>query len=542
MAKVDKSQPLPVNIVGSSTFGRYARISVEKTYNMMISTTDKEQWLVNFAGYRRAIEIFAAGEGRGIFRSMRGNLMIIVVNAAVYRINPDLTTILIGNIGTNTGEVTIDENLSSQIAICDGQGVYIYNWTLPPNLTVQNLLGQVPSFVSFHNSFFNIGSAITSPNPQQWTSWSFLDPTHIQLTSTQAIQTKPDIALAVLRIPSQAANVLVIGQSVCEVYTGVLGIQNYRRVNTISVDYGCISTSTIDSSDSYIAWLGVNERNVPVIMVYADQGAVAISTDGIDHLMETITYPAESTASFRKVDGHLIYQLTFFDAADNLTIFYDFNLKQFFHATDANMNYHPARQFAYFNNKTYFVSLNNGSVYEESTDITVYDENIPGAVVNPALISIIPRIRITENIEAEDTDRFRINNFVLPIEQGNDPGFSELSIDPLNLITNDAFNPADDELITENAMGRVPIVNEQAGAGGPGHPYVIPYQARIDMSISIDSGISWSNVVSRGLRPIGKRKNMLNWNRLGAANCITFRLSFYGKFRFVVNNALMEIY
>lgn len=542
MPKVAKSQELPINVVGSSTFGRYNRISTERTYNMMISTTDKEQWLTNFAGYQRAIEIFAVGEGRGIFASVRGNLMIVVVNSAVYRINPDLTVVFIGVITTATGEVSIDENLSSQIAICDGANVYIYNWTLPPNLTVQNLLGQVPSFVSFHNSFFNIGSGITSPNPQSWTSWAFNTNTTIQLISTQAIQTKPDIALAVLRIPSQAANVLVLGQSVCEIFTGVGGTQNYRRVNTINVDYGCISVSTIDSSDSYIAWLGANEKNQPVIMVYSGQGAAPISSDGIDHLMDTISFPQESTASFRKVDGHLIYQLTFYNPADNITLFYDFNLQKFFDATDQFMNYHPARNFAFFNGQSYFVSLNNGSIYQESTDITVYNENLPGAPVNNALIYVIPRTRITENIEADDTDRFRINRFVMPIEQGNDPGFSDLSINPLNLITEDPFNPADDQLITENGLGAIPIVNEQAGAGGPGNPYVIPYQARVDMSISIDGGISWSNVVSRGLRAIGKRKNILTWNRLGAANIVTFRLNFYSTFRVVVNNAQMEIY
>jgi hypothetical protein len=542
MPKVQNSKTLPINIVGGSTFGRYNRISSERTYNMMISVSEKEKWLVNFAGYQRAIQLQATGEGRGIFRSVRGNLMIAVVNSTVYRINPDLTFIPVGTLATSTGEVTIDENLSSQIAICDGLNVYIYNWSGAPFITIQNLLGQVPSYVSFHNSFFNIGSTITSPNPQAWTSWSFLSATTIQLTSTQAIQTKPDVALAVLRIPAQAANVLVIGQVVCEVYTGVGGTQNYRRVNTINVDYGCVSASTIDSSDSYIAWLAVNEKDVPVIMVYSGQGAAPISTDGIDNLMDTIQYPADSTAAFRKVDGHLIYQITFYNAADNLTLAYDFSTSLFYNLTDQSMNYHPARNFAYFNNMNYFVSINNGTIYQESTNITVYNENLPGAPSNPALINIIPRIRVTENIEFDDTDRFRINRLVIPIEQGNEANFTALSINPLNIITEDPFNPADDGIITEYASGSIPIVNEQAGAGGPGNPYVIPYQARVDLSISIDGATSWSNIVSRGLRPIGNRKNILTWNRLGAANIVTFRLNFYSMFRVVVNNGLIEVY
>ena len=548
MGKVKNSQSLSINICGSSTFGRYNRISAEKTVNMMLSKTDKEEWLVNFAGYQQAIAL-PGGEGRGIFKSFRGNLMIAVVSEVVYRIDTNLQFTPLGSLATNTGEVTIDENLNSQIGICDGVNVYIYNWSLAGvNLTVQNLMGQIPSFISFHNSFFNIGSQPTSTNPQQWTSWSFNTNTTIQLTSIQAIQTKPDVALAILRLPSQAANVLVIGGVVCEVFTGITSVQNgatqnYRRVNTINVDYGCISPSTIDSSDSYIAWLAVNEKNVPVIMVYSGQGAIPISSDGIDHLMETIQFPQESTASFRKIDGHLIYQITFFNPVDNLTLYYDFETQKFFHLTDELGNYHPARNFAFFNNITYFVSLNNGTIYQESTDITVYNENLPNTnPPNPALVYVIPRYRVTENLEAEDTDRFRINRFVVPIEQGNEAAFTTVSIDPMNTITNDAFNPADDQIITENGSGRIPTVLETAGSGGPGKPYVIPYQARVDMSISIDGGTTWSNIVSRGLNPVGYRKNILTWNRLGAANIITFRLVFISMFRVVINNALMEIY
>lgn len=49
-----KIQQVPVNVVGSSTFGRYPKISLETTYNMFIS----DDWLVNYAGFQKVVDIF----------------------------------------------------------------------------------------------------------------------------------------------------------------------------------------------------------------------------------------------------------------------------------------------------------------------------------------------------------------------------------------------------------------------------------------------------------------------------------------------------
>jgi hypothetical protein len=206
----------------------------------------------------------------------------------------------------------------------------------------------------------------------------------------------------------------VFGTAVCEVHQQVGGILNYQRVNSVSVDYGCLSVSTIDAADQFIAWLGVNEFNSPVIMVYSGQGATSITTDGIAYEMGKITVPTDSTAAFIRVDGHLIYQLTFFNSADNVTYMYDFNTQKFFNLSDQYLNYHPARQYAYINQQNYFVSLNNGRLYRINSDITVIDENIVGFSADN--IYDMQRIRITENYAQDDSDRFIANRLTLTIE------------------------------------------------------------------------------------------------------------------------------
>ncbi len=537
MTKTAQGQEVPVKAVGSSSFGRYAKISSEKTYNMF----ESENWLVNYSGYKVAAQIKPSGEGRGIFRSIRGNFMLVVVNSEVWQLNSALGAILIGNLASNTSEVFMDENLNSQICIVDGVNAYIYNWSLPPNLTIQKDNGGpgplfdgslIPNYVTYHNTYFLFGNGNSTSNGAAWYAYGFDTPTTIIKISQLALQTKPDHAIAILRIPAQSANVLVFGTSVCEIHTQIGGLQNYRRVNSISVDYGCISVSTIAASDNFIMWLAVNAENAPVIMVYAGQAATPVSTDGIDYVMGTLKRPDKSTALFSRVDGHLFYQITFFDPQDNLTLAFDFESKKFFHLSDQYLDYHPARQYAYFNQQTYFCSLNNGSIYVIDTDITVIDENVPGQAVDQNLIYDMQRVRITDNMIQPGSDRFVVSRLTLTIEQGQDPEVTGLSLNNVTYIVTEEG----DLVLSEWGA---PLVTEESWGGQSS--YTMPYQPRVDLSISKDSGITWSNTVGRGLNPVGYRQNILHWDSLGACNSVTFKFRFWGRARFVVGSCVMEI-
>ena len=70
---------LPVNIVGGSTFGRYKKISDEKTINMYIS----DNWLVSFAGWKKIVNFPGESQGRALFHSVRGDLMIAVIGLLI---------------------------------------------------------------------------------------------------------------------------------------------------------------------------------------------------------------------------------------------------------------------------------------------------------------------------------------------------------------------------------------------------------------------------------------------------------------------------
>lgn len=498
--QVENAQQVEVTVVGSSTFGRYPKISLEKTYNMFIS----DQWLVNYPGFKKVTEFNISegnpGAGRAFFNSIRGGFVIAVVDSTVYRIDDNLIAIVVGTLNTQSGDVSIDENLNQQICIVDGQKAYIYNYNNGV-FTTQNLqfigasgtFNVHPNYVSYHNTFFLFGSSSASDGSQYWYAFEFnpADLNNLRQNSQFILQTKPDSALVVKRLPGRGNNILVLGSTVSEVWTQVGGLENYRRVQSFNIDYGIVSSSTIASSDEFLCWLSQNENNSPSILFTNGSSVERISSDGIDHLMDKILYPNESTAFFYRQDGHLFYQITFYDPADNLTLIYDFTTKKFFHGSDENLDFHPARSAVFFNELVYFISINDASIFVMDSELVTYDY-----VIQPDSVGEeIPRIRICNTIRKPDSDRFRAGQFTFWIEQG---------------------------------------VNSYY-AGNP----IVP---RVDMSFSKSGNESFSNIVSRPLNTAGNYRNQIRWWRLGQANEFTIQLRFWGFQRFLVNNGSLEIY
>jgi hypothetical protein len=557
------AEQIPLNLVGSSTFGRYPKISLEKTYNMF----ESDGWMVDFPGYKKVLEILSSGvEGRALYRSFRGNFLIAVIDGNVYRISSGLnvTPTLIGTLATYTGEVFIDENLNSQVCLVDGLNAYIYNYSpTGGSITIQTqgALGSgdlIPNYVTYHNTYFLFGNANKTQQGAAWYAYieNNANLNEIIQEDMLALQTKPDHALAIKRIPGQSANVLVMGGSVCEIHTQVGGSTStgvgflYQRNSSFSSDYGVLSVSTIAESDIHILWLGVNEDNAPAIMMFTGNSVKRISTDGIDYLLDSLHRPDLSTAMMYRVDGHLFYHITFYyvvpgrpDLSDNLSLVYDVDNDKFYHISDQDLNYHPARQVVYFNQQLYFISLNGGAIYQMGTDITFINEDISDGVyeTDPNLAYEIQRIRICKNIRFPTSAPFKANQVCITIEQGCDevPPIQECLV----------------LMITEN---NIRMFSEKGGPSQPAYPdgpglqlvperhgqedcESVPYRARVDLALSRDGGMTFGNYVARRLHTTGYRKNILNWDKMGSANDLTLKFRFWSLGRFVVFDGIVDV-
>lgn len=547
------AEQIEVNVVGSSKFGRYPKISLEKTYNMF----ESDGWLVDYPAYHKVLEVLSgANEGRALFRSFRGNFLIAVADSLVYKITSGFgPPVLIGVLATSTGEIYIDENLNEQICIVDGLNAYIYNYSLGPNLTIQTSgpLGTgdlVPNYVTYHNTFFLFGNANTTTEGAAWYVYTFDTATTIELHDMLALQTKPDYALAIKRIPGQSSNVLVMGGSVCEIHTQVGGLSSegtartYQRNSSFSSDYGVLAVSTIAESDTAICWLGINEANAPALMLFEGNSVRRISTDGIDYLLASLYHPELSTAMMYRIDGHLFYHVTFFykvdgrpELSDNLSLIYDINLDKFYHVSDQNLNYHPARQIVFFDGELYFISLNNAAIYRLSTDLTYINEDIDDSAypTDPNLKYEMQRIRIPKNIRFPTSAPFAANQFLFTLEQGTQ-NIEAVQDCIVLMITEDNIR-----IFTENdSNGNIGVQVVPEGAGQE-DCLAVPYRPRIDLAISKDGNETFGNYVSRFLNPQGVRKNILNWNKMGMANDLSFKIRFWSLGRFVVYNGLVDV-
>ena len=524
--------PVPVKIVGSSIFGRNSMISDERTWNLFIS----DDWLINFAGYNQAAEILAPGvpvEGRGLFHSIRGNFLLIVLGSNIYRIEPNLGWRFLFQMASSTGEVFMDENLSSQVAIIDGQsGGYIYNYVV----TIDNVAPIVrtgtaqiftPNYVTYQNTHFIFGNASTTNSGSQWyvyktgydgsgTAATAYDLAYVQ---TLTLQTKPDFAKACIRIPGHGNQLLVLGSAVGEIWGDVGGLQVYQRNPSINIDYGVASVSTIAASDEMVAWLGINEKSSPAIMYMAGGKAERLSTDGIDFLLSTVRHPDMSTAMFYRQDGHVFYILTFFHPDDNFSITHDFTTMKFYDLTDWDFTHHPARQIAYFNNEVYFVSLKQGSLMRLSTELTYISTDDSNAYE-------IPRVRKCDTFRQPGSERFIVTQFSFTIENGIEPGVDfqyECDGHILGEVSGSIMYSEDDlPLLVEGGSCQI-------------------YRPRIDVTISKNGGVTYSNAVPYFMHATGEYKNQPRFNQLGEANQFTIQMRFWGFGAICINNGQLIV-
>ena len=467
-------------------------------------------WLLNFAGYQQAVDILPQGiEGRGLFHSTRGNFLLAIFASNIYRIDQNLGWTFLFSMGTSTGEVFMDENLSSQICIVDGSNTaYIYNYTssinaiMPVNFTGS---GQsfMPNYVTYHNTYFLFGNGNTDNSGSQWyvyqTGYIPMSPDtawDLAYVQTLTLQTKPDFAKACIRIPSHGNNILVMGSTVCEIWTNVAGLQTYQRQSSINIDYGVASVSTIDASDDMICWLGINEKSSPAIMVMTGGKAKAISTDGIDFILSSVKFPEQSTAMFYREDGHVFYILTFFNPEDDFTIMYDFTTQKFFDLTDWDFSYFPARRIAYFNNDIYFISLKQGSLMQMGTQITYMSTDIQH-------VYEIPRIRKCDTYRLPASERVIVNQLSFTIENGVEP-------DVTHQVECDGFILGETSGLMMYSEDDLPLLVE----GGSCQIYM----PRIDVSFSKNGGETYGNARRYLMHKTGNYKDQPRLHKLGQAN------------------------
>lgn len=483
---------IPLSIVGGNAFGRYKKISTEETFNMMITTTASGlKALVPYSGHQKILDFGGGGEGRGLYTSIKYNHLFAVVNDGLFTISPNNGVARIGTLETSTGDVFIDGNDATQVALVDGLNIYTFDYSTNFFQKVPNV-DFLPTYITFQDGYF-----IAPDNrSNQWRLSDFNngnlwlnDSSHVGL-----LQTKPDICMATQSFNRQ---VLVFGKTTTEIWydTGAQ-LFPYQRNNYYSIDYGCINAATIAVGSiqegaqltPIICWLAFNEKSGPTIMYSMGGQPAQLSDDGINFRIEQLEHPEICYGFMFRQAGHVFYQIVW--PSDNLSYAYDFTVKQFYTVTDENLDHHIAKRMAFFNNIYYFLSLNDAALYESNADFPTYNGNE------------IPRIRILAPFRDQNASRWIVNYTDLTMEQGE-------------------FNPTPQNTGT--------LLNQNT------------YPA-VDFAISKDGGESYSNYLRKDIRLLAKRQNRFRYWNLGSANDWRYQYRFYGFDRFIITDGVAGVY
>lgn len=404
---VAKYEDLPLTMLCSSKFGLYPKISPENVFNMYKS----DDWMVSFPGYKKILQIEAVGKGRGAEISITLGKIICVIDDSVYLIDKTLSYSFIGSIETFSGSVYIAENNSSQIAICDKKNIYIYNYK---NFTFQKLtLDFRPIYICFQDGVFVAPEAdrpiIRISEYGDGTIWD------ADKYSEGNFQSKPNKPKACIPIPSARSSLFVFGDDVVEPWTFIGNVPfPYVPSGNFLIDYGVANVDTIAVGDKFVVWLGINKKSGLSILMSSGGEATQISTDGINSVISKMTNPFNSFGNLFQKDGHIFYVLTFVD--DKVSLLYDFTTDKGYYITDQNQLSHPLKKVLNFNEKLYFISNNDGCIYELSSDYNTADEKI------------IPRIIQTQNFRQTNSMPFVVNNINFPIEMGCENGESNIDL------------------------------------------------------------------------------------------------------------------
>lgn len=517
---------IPLQIVTSTKFGRYDKISREEVFNFIQS----DGFMVDFAGFKNVDALNPNGLGRDIYSSSRGNIMVEVISDLVYVTAPGITSEFIGSLATSSGDVFMSENNHGQIVITDTVNMYVYNYTAGGFVTILGAdLGFSPGYVTFQDSRIIVAALGTN-------TWRLSNLIAIADASNfpndaqhvGELQTKPDLVVGALRFPGAGNLLFVFGKTVIEPWNDIgAAIFPYTRLDSYNVDYGCLSANTIAENENIVVWLAANEQSGPAIMYSTGTDTKKISTDGIDFKLSQLTNPQDSYGMLFRQDGHQIYMITF--KTDNLSYIYDFNTEKFFTVCDENMNHHPAKRVVFFNNKYYFVSFNDGNLYEFGTQFTSFQY----AADN---IQQMPRIIIPGPMRLPSSRWFIGDNLTFIIENGQPNNVEEI------IFQNTPFEG--NEIETQDQLF---VITTQDG-----HPICMQHNFNtssievatevIDLSISRDGGVTFGSAWRKNMNPTGIRKSRMIFQRLGILNDLSFMLRFHGFGRYVVGSGLISIH
>lgn len=298
-------------------------------------TTRSQMMLVNTPGLEFILNV-GSGPIRGIQRTQ--NYWYVVCGNSVYQIDAALTVIqATGTLATNGGKVGLSYNNNKQLAIVDGQNLYICTTeSVSPALSTitTNILGN-PTSVCFINNYFII--SLLNTQKFQWsanndgTTWSATDTNFASNSSNNLVAVAASNGYVYMLGTDQ---VEVWSNNPSQITIGAVTISFPFNYTGTIIPYGLAGALTVINIENGLAWLTSTNLTSPhIVFTQGSQGAI-ISTPAMEQLIASFGNYSNAFCMASHQQGQETLIISFPSAP--ATICYDFRTQLFHERSSYN--------------------------------------------------------------------------------------------------------------------------------------------------------------------------------------------------------------
>ena len=246
---------------------------------------------------------------RGAFTSANGRSFLVASNS-LFEVFSTGTCTLLASMGVNsnavfTEPVTMDEN-GFELAICDGQDLWIYSYALQTITKVADADADFPgaATVCFMDGYF----VFNDPDTGKFYVTSLYEGNEVDALDFASAESSPDDIVCVKKVLGM---LWLFGKRTVEIWANQGGGDfPFSRIEGASMDMGCAGAHTVSVLDNSVFWVGDDVRGGAI--VYRANGATPqrISTHAIELILSRLSTLSELRSYSYQQSGHLFYVLT----------------------------------------------------------------------------------------------------------------------------------------------------------------------------------------------------------------------------------------
>ena len=360
---------MKIGLVGPSNQQNSLPFNAERTINLYAIADPKGKEVSSLYGTPGCIlfATFGSGPQRGGFSAANGRVFG-VSGSSFYELLSDGTASSKGTIDQSQGDITFAEN-GIQLALCDGQSLYIFNYTT--GIFQKIVTVGLPSAltVTFASGYFIVNQV----NSGRFSVSKLYDGLLWDSLDFATAESSPDRLLRVLNVSGQ---LWLFGERTTEIW-GANGSSffPFSRVNGAEMDVGIVGSYAVTASDNTAFWIGRDKQGSGI--VYRADGFTPqrISNESIEKRLQEAPNPNDLKCYSYQEQGHNFVVIT--GGGMETAIVYDINTQLFheraFLNEDGNYELPLATDCIFAFNKQLTFDRNSAKIYEQK--LSYYSDN-----------------------------------------------------------------------------------------------------------------------------------------------------------------------